>query len=462
MKNIDYAKLFSDYGTLFVLLLLCIGFSVVTLEEQSPTSADAARRLAKRISDELSSGSNVIVLTRQGGDGESFAATLKEYLARAELTVAQTVVGQPVDARKALVEYGETATLGKIFGINFFIGGNELAGIAADKHMADFCNANLAKLAEAHPSLAKAKVYQPQSYLWPNFLKKENLLNIMKQISVVAIIAIGMTMIIITAGIDLSVGSLIAFSGVITALAIRGLGGDDPTMGHLWLGSLAGILVCGLVGLFTGGLVTLFGIPAFIATLGIMFSARGLAFIFADSEPIAVGNEAFGWLGRGRDFLGLPNSVILMLILFAIAHVLMTRTSIGRYIYAVGGNPEAARLSGVPVKWVLVFVYTLTGLLAGLGGVMEASLHVTGDPKAGNLVELQVIAAVVVGGASLAGGQGKILGTLIGAFIIGVIRNGMNLTGVEAHMQSVVYGGVILIAVLVDRLKSQGFHLKRR
>ena len=448
MKNIDYAKLFSDYGTLFVLLLLCIGFSVVTLEEQSPTSADAARRLAKRISDELSSGSNVIVLTRQGGDGESFAAALKENLTKAELNVVQTVVGQPADARKALVKYGAT--------------GNKLAGITADKHMANFCNANLAKLAETNPSLGKAKVYQPQTYRWPNFLKKDNLLNIMKQISVVAIIAIGMTMIIITAGIDLSVGSLIAFSGVITALAIRGLGGDDPTMGHLWLGSLAGILVCGLVGLFTGGLVTLFGIPAFIATLGIMFSARGLAFIFADSEPIAVGNEVFGWLGRGRDFLGLPNSVILMLILFAIAHVLMTRTSIGRYIYAVGGNPEAARLSGVPVKWVLVFVYTLTGLLAGLGGVMEASLHVTGDPKAGNLVELQVIAAVVVGGTSLAGGQGKILGTLIGAFIIGVIRNGMNLTGVEAHMQSVVYGGVILIAVLVDRLKSQGFHLKRR
>ena len=447
MKNIDYAKLFSDYGTLLVLLLLCIGFSAVTLEEQSPTSANAAQHLAKRISDELSSGSNVIVLTRQGGDGESFAAALKESLTKAELNVVQTVVGQPADARKALVKYGAT--------------GNKLAGITADKHMANFCNANLAKLAETHPSLAKAKVYQPQTYRWPNFLKKDNLLNIMKQISVVAIISIGMTMIIITAGIDLSVGSLIAFSGVITALAIRGLGGDDPTLDHLWLGSLAGILACGLVGLFTGGLVTLFGIPAFIATLGIMFSARGLAFIFADSEPIAISNEAFGWLGRGRDFLGLPNSVILMLILFAIAHVLMTRTSIGRYIYAVGGNPEAARLSGVPVKWVLVFVYTLTGLLAGLGGVMEASLHVTGDPKAGNLVELQVIAAVVVGGTSLAGGQGKILGTLIGAFIIGVIRNGMNLTGVEAHMQSVVYGAVILIAVLIDRLKSQGIRLRK-
>ncbi|SVD63455.1 uncharacterized protein METZ01_LOCUS416309, partial [marine metagenome] len=150
-----------------------------------------------------------------------------------------------------------------------------------------------------------------------------------------------------------------------------------------------------------------------------------------------------------------PNTVLLMAVLFVLAHLLMTRTTIGRYIYAVGGNPEAARLSGVPVKWILLFVYTLCGILAGLGGVMEASLHVTASPKAGFMLELQVIAAVVVGGTSLAGGQGRIFGTLIGALIIGVIRNGMNLTGVEAHMQSVVYGIVILVAVLVDRLKAK-------
>jgi ribose transport system permease protein len=327
--------------------------------------------------------------------------------------------------------------------------------------MANFANANLAKLGQAHPGLAKAKIFQPESYRWPNFLKKENLLNVMKQISVVAIIAIGMTMVIITAGIDLSVGSLIAFSGVITALTIQSLGGSAPTSGDLWLGAMVGILVCGLAGLFTGGLVTLFRIPAFIATLGIMFIAKGLAFIFSDSAPVPVGNEAFGWLGRGRDFFGLPNSVILMLILFTVAHVMMTRTSIGRYIYAVGGNPEAARLSGVPVQWVLLFVYTLTGLLAGLGGVMEASLHTTGDPKSGDLVELKVIAAVVVGGTSLAGGQGRITGTLIGAFIIAVINNGMNLTGVESHMQKVIYGTVILVAVLIDRLKIHLLKLKK-
>ncbi|MEC7811685.1 MAG: ABC transporter permease [Verrucomicrobiota bacterium] len=448
MKNIGYAKLFSDYGTLVVLLLLCIGFSLVTIKEQSPTSAAAAEQLAKRSESELPVGSNIIILIWQGEDRELFAKTLSETLANGPVTIAKTTIGQAADARKTLEDFGNL--------------GAELSGILTDKRMGDFCNDNLDKLGKTHPNLAKAKIFQPESYRWPNFLKRGNLLNIMKQISVVAIIAIGMTMIIITAGIDLSVGSLIALSGVITALSIQSLGGNAPTTGHLWLGALAGILVCGLAGLFTGGLVTLFNIPAFIATLGIMFSARGLAFIFADSEPIAVQNESFGWLGRGRDFFGLPNSVILMLILYTIAHVLMTRTSIGRYIYSVGGNPEAARLSGVPVKWVLLFAYTLTGLLAGLGGVMEASLHTTGDPKSGELVELKVIAAVVVGGTSLAGGQGKILGTLIGAFIIAVINNGMNLTGVESHMQNVIYGAVILIAVIIDRLKSQGIRLRKQ
>jgi ribose transport system permease protein len=439
LNKINYTKLLFDYGTLLVLALLCGWFSYVTIEEQSPTSAAAADRLAKRVGDSLPTNANVIVLARQGGEGESFAQVLTEQLTKVGASVVSTTIGQPVDARKALTDFGNA--------------GQNLAGIVADKHMANFATANLNQLAQAHPGLANTRIFQPESYRWPNFLKKENLLNVMKQISVVAIIAIGMTMVIITAGIDLSVGSLIAFSGVITALAIQALGGDSPTTGHLWLGALAGILVCSLAGLFTGGLVTLFGIPAFIATLGIMFIAKGLAFIFSDSAPVPVANEAFGWLGRGRDFFGLPNSVILMLILYAVAHVLMTRTSIGRYIYAVGGNPEAARLSGVPVKWVLVFVYTLTGLLAGLGGVMESSLHITGDPKSGDLVELKVIAAVVVGGTSLAGGQGRIMGTFIGAFIIAVINNGMNLTGVESHMQKVIYGAVILIAVLIDRLK---------
>ncbi len=447
MKNFNYIQFLFDYGTLMVLAGLCCLFSYVTIEEQSPTNTASAEQLVKKITKELSANSNIIVLARKGSEGEKFSETITKNLTQSGFNVSHTIIGQPADARKALTDLG--------------LKGTQLHGIAADKHMAIFANSNLGILSKTFPNLANAKIFQPNSYYWPNFLKRENLLNVMKQISVVAIIAIGMTMIIITAGIDLSVGSLIAFSGVITALAIQSLGGDNPAIWHLWMGAMSGAIVCGLIGMFTGGLVTIFRIPAFIATLGIMFIAKGLAFIFSDSAPVPIANEAFGWLGRGRTFFGLPNSVILMLALFFTAHILMTRTSIGRYIYAVGGNPEAARLSGVPVKLVLVFVYTLTGLLAGLGGVMEASLHITGDPKSGDLVELKVIAAVVVGGTSLAGGQGRILGTLIGAFIIAVINNGMNLTGVESHMQKVIYGAVILVAVLIDQLKIHLMKLKK-
>ena len=437
----NWKKFLSEYGTLLVLLLLGAGFSIVTMEEQWPTDAGAAKKVVAQAVQAGGQGASALVLVRQGGQGGKFAEALEAELDAAGAEVLQKAVTQPVGARKALVAIGES--------------GRELTLILTDRHMANFCTEQLPRLSAQHPTLAQATVFTPPSHKWPNFLKKDNLLNILKQISVVAIIAIGMTLIIITAGIDLSVGSLIAFSGVLTALSIQGLGGDAPGVGHLFAGAAVGILACGLIGMFTGSMVTLFNIPAFIVTLGVMFVARGLSYIFADSSPIPVGNPGFGWLGRGESLLGIPNSVLLMAVLYVLAHLMMTRTTVGRYIYAVGGNPEAARLSGVPVKWVLVFVYTLCGLLAGLGGVMEASLHITGDPKAGNMLELQVIAAVVVGGTSLAGGQGRIFGTLVGALIIGVIRNGMNLTGVEAHMQSVVYGVVILVAVLVDQLKAR-------
>ena len=440
MKDLDYGKLLSDYGNVLVLLLLCVIISVVTLKKHSPTSTKAAERLAETIADEKGKGAKVVVLVRNGGEGPRFAADLNSSLTEAGLIVTTNVVGKPADIRAALEAQTES-----------------IAAIAADEHQHKFCTDHLPKIAEQNNALAQAVTYKPQPFMWPSFLTSSNLLNVLKQISIVAIIAIGMTMVIITAGIDLSVGSLVAFSGVITALAIQNLaGGGSPTTEHLILGSLAGIVACTLIGLGTGGLVTYFNIPAFIVTLGVMFIARGLSFIFSGSDPVPIENEAFTWLGRGADFLSIPNSVVLMVLLYIGAHILMSRTSIGRYIYAVGGNREAARLSGVPVEWVLVFVYALCALLAGLGGVMEASLHVTGDPKTGKELELQVIAAVVVGGTSLAGGQGRIFGTLIGALIIGVIRNGMNLTGVEAYMQNVVYGVVILVAVMVDQLKNRG------
>ncbi|MCX6378803.1 MAG: ABC transporter permease [Armatimonadetes bacterium] len=209
------------------------------------------------------------------------------------------------------------------------------------------------------------------------------------------------------------------------------------------------------MGLFSGLMVTLFRIPAFIVTLAMMLVGSGLAYILSHGQSIYQVPEGFVWLGRGS-VLGVPNSVILMLILYLLAHLLMTRTRVGRYIYAVGSNAEAVRLSGVSVQKILLFVFILNGLLAGLGGVVMASQLRSGAPTYGQMYELYVIAAVVVGGTSLAGGQGKVFGTLLGAFIIAVIQNGMNLTGIESYTQKVVLGLVILGAVLLDTLKQRG------
>ena len=312
----------------------------------------------------------------------------------------------------------------------------------------------------ANPSFQSMKVFSPQSYGWPNFLKTSNLLNIANQIAVIAIIAIGMTLVIITAGIDLSVGSLIAFSAVLCCWFIREwMGGPEATMIGMIAASVLAIIACAALGLFSGAMVAYFGVPSFVTSLGMMMVASGLAYMISGGLSIYQIPVSFDWLGRGTGLLGLPNAVVLMTILYLFAHFVMSRTVSGRYIYAVGGNPEAARLSGVPVKKVLLWVYATSGALAGLGGMVMASQFRSGDPKYGLMYELYVIAAVVVGGTSLAGGRGKVFGTLIGAFIIAVIQNGMNLTGVQSYTQKVVLGLVLLAAVLLDMLKKRGWRL---
>ena len=219
------------------------------------------------------------------------------------------------------------------------------------------------------------------------------------------------------------------------------------------LACLAAILLCGAVGGFTGVMVTRFRIPPFIVTLAMMLVGSGLAYTLADGQSIYQLPDSFIWLGRGADLLRLPNAVLLMLVLYGMAHVLMSRMKLGRYLYAVGGNSEAARLSGVPVRRVLMFAYIASALLAGLGGVIMASQLKSGSATYGNMYELYVIAAVVVGGTSLSGGEGRMFGTLIGAFTIAVIQNGMNLTNVESYTQKVVLGLVILGAVLLDKIR---------
>jgi ribose transport system permease protein len=217
------------------------------------------------------------------------------------------------------------------------------------------------------------------------------------------------------------------------------------------LASAGGMVLCGALGAVNGWLVTRWSLPPFIVTLVMMLVASGAAYLLAAGQSIYQVPESFVWLGRGADLAGLPNAVLLMLGLFVAVHLLMKHTAMGRYLYAVGGNREAALISGLSVGGVLLFAYTLCGLLAGLGGVVMASQLRSGSPTYGQMYELYVIAAAVVGGTSLTGGRGTMFGTLTGALIIAVIQNGMNLMDIESYTQKVVLDLVILGAVLVDQ-----------
>ena len=271
-----------------------------------------------------------------------------------------------------------------------------------------------------------------------------------------AILAIGMTMVIVTAGIDLSVGSLIALASVIAGLIVTRLaGGENASAAAMFGAGAAAIVACALVGLFSGAMITVFDVPPFIVTLAMMWSARGLAEWLTGGQALPM-PDAYNWLGRAKLPLGFPLSVAIMLAMYAVAHFVMTQTTLGRYIYAVGGNREAARLSGVPVKRVLLLVYTLSAALAGFGGMVLSSRLEVGNPTLAEMYELYVIAAVVVGGTSLAGGEGRIPGTLIGALIIGVIKNGMGLLSIDPFVQDIVLGMLLLIAVVFDQLKRGG------
>ena len=434
----------SDYGMLGVLILLCVFFSVITFEEQNPVGEEGADRLLGQIADQFENPGTVIIAGRGSEDGRNFVSHLKNELSEMGWLVEAAISGSPVDLGKALrsaVEEKEKVVL-----------------LACEQTFSGL--PVVENLKKSNPLLQEMKVLSPQSYGWPNFLKTSNLLNVANQIAVIAIIAIGMTLVIITAGIDLSVGSLIAFSAVLCCWFVREwMGGPDASVMGMLMASVLAILGCGILGLFSGSMVAYFGVPAFVASLGMMMVASGFAYMISGGLSIYQIPPAFDWLGRGYAFFGIPNAVVLMLLLYIFAHFVMSRTTAGRYIYAVGGNPEAARLSGVPVKRILLWVYTVSGALAGLGGVVMASQFRSGDPKYGLMYELYVIAAVVVGGTSLAGGRGKVFGTLIGAFIIAVIQNGMNLTGVQSYTQKVVLGLVLLAAVLLDMLKKRGWKL---
>ncbi len=468
MKRLLQNKYVSQFASLMVLIILCVYYSVVTLDEHYPITSRAARKLAAQIvADHQGSRVNVLIIVRDVDSDRPFANELADALKSRGATVVDTVfVQDPFPASARIAVEGGAQTNERIDAIATHYVGANWGPLKPDR---------LAAKVEEFPALRDVRVYQPASYVWPNFLTRANIVNVINQNADIAIIAIGMTMVIITAGIDLSVGSLVALSGVVTAVCIQGLAGGENASTIALIGcAMAGMLTCTLCGAFNGVMVTVFRIPAFIVTLALMEIARGLALktavayksatssgpTAATPEAITIQADAFGSLSNGEIF-GVPNPIWLMLLLYVIAHFVMTRTSLGRYIYAVGGNREAARLSGVPVFGVLILVYAIAGLTAGLAGVVDASRFEGGRPNAGELYELRVIAAVVVGGTSLAGGEGRIFGTLIGALIIAVIQNGLNMEGVQAFDQRIVFGLLILAAALIDAFRKFGLPFTR-
>lgn len=287
-------------------------------------------------------------------------------------------------------------------------------------------------------------VLEPSFRGWPNFR------NVLTQISMTAIVAVGMTWVILTAGIDLSVGSVAALSACVAAVLMtqHGLGGPEGVVLTLLLGAALGLL--------NGLAISRTGLPPFIATLALMVMARGLAFVVSGGGAIYNLPPSYLWFGSGNVAENLPLieklpvMVVLMLVFYVAGHIVLQRTRLGRYIYSVGSNEEASRLSGVPVARVKIVAYTFCGFLAGLAGLLYTGYVGAAEPTIGDGLELDVIAAVVIGGTSLSGGQGNLPGTFAGALLIGLVRNGLNLMQVNSNYQRVAIGAIIFLAVMID------------
>jgi len=279
----------------------------------------------------------------------------------------------------------------------------------------------------------------------PRFLSVANILNVFRQSSINAVIAIGMTFVILTGGIDLSVGSILAFCGAVSAAMLSS--GINPVL------SLLVALVLGLFfGIVNGVLVSVMKLQAFIVTLVTMTFLRGATLVFTNGKPITVndGGALFENIGGGYLF-NIPIPIYITLILFVAGHYILTNTRFGRYTYAIGGNEEATKLSGIKVNKIKIWIYGISGILSALAGIITTSRLFSAQPTAGTGYELDAIAAVVLGGTSLAGGVGKITGTALGAIIIGVLGNALNLLDVSSYYQMMIKAAVILIAVLIDK-----------
>jgi len=286
--------------------------------------------------------------------------------------------------------------------------------------------------------------YEPDT-----FLTLDNFLNVFRRSSVNGIIALGMTYVIISGGIDLSVGSMLALSGMTGAVAMIAAGGADPQGWALVLGTIVGILTGLVCGFLNGTLITKLKLPPFIVSLGTMSAFRGISYVMNNGQPYNV--PSYKYLGSGV-VLGVPVSVLIFIFFVAVAGFLLRYTRLGRYTYAIGSNREAAFHAGVNVDRNLIYIYSLTGLFVGIASMIATSRTVSAQPTAGITLELDIIASVVIGGASLSGGRGSITGTIIGTLLISFLRNGCTLLGISTNVQLIVIGAIIIAAVAVDQL----------
>ena len=288
------------------------------------------------------------------------------------------------------------------------------------------------------------------------FLKPNNLISVLRQISINAYIALGMTLIIILGHIDLSVGAIVAMSGTLTVGFIVTQGLPIP------VAILLGILLGMAAGLISGMIVTYFRVPAFIITMAMMNVCSGVAYVYSGGQATRINDDFFSAIGTGYLFNTIPLPVVYMIILIIVISFLLGKTKFGTYIYAIGGNREAARLSGVPIKKVEIAVFTISGVLSAFAGLVLCSRMYSGQPSVGSGYELDAIAACVLGGTSMSGGKGRISGTIFGAMVIGVISNGLNLIGVSSYWQLIVKGLIIACAVLLDSQKGKISLLRKK
>ena len=294
-----------------------------------------------------------------------------------------------------------------------------------------------------YPLLGLIAVCAVMVFASDSFLSVGNLTNVLRQVSINALIAVGMTYVILTGGIDLSVGAVMALSGTVAAgLMSAGLPGALALPAALLIGIGFGVA--------NGGFVAFAGMPPIIVTLATMGIARGLALLYTGGYPISGLPDWMGRIGDGA-VLGVQTPIIIMAAVFAVGWVVLERTPFGRYVYAIGGNEVATRLSGVRVRRAKLLVYAISGLTTAIAGIVLTSRLMSGQPNAGQGFELDAIAAVVLGGTSIAGGRGSLLGSLLGALLLGVLNNGLNMVGVNPYVQSVVKGGIILLAIYIGR-----------